>query len=162
MEFFIAVAAFLLIVAMTVFLSKKKPSPKKATAYKPKKLMNASEANTFKTITKYINSNKKTQNKYHVFSQVSMGEFIRSTDKSLFFKINAKRVDFLITDKNYHPFLVLEVNGSGHYIGKDTKERDRVKKKAVEDAGIYFRAIEIKKPAQAEAATNRVLKAINW
>jgi hypothetical protein len=73
--------------------------------------------------------------------QVCYGEFLSSGSKAAFFKINAKRADFLIVDQDFVPLIVVEYQGKGHYGSSssarlDAIKRDRVKRKALASAGI--------------------------
>lgn len=78
-----------------------------------------------------------------VFSQVSLGEFLRSSDMKMFYKINSKRTDFLIVDKQMMPVLSIEYQGSGHYgRTRESAEKARVsdftKEKACLSAGMKW------------------------
>ena len=94
---------------------------------------------------------------FYVFPQVSLGEIIR-TDAPLGLgwqaehahrAINSKRYDLLIADLYGNPVAVLEYQGAGHDIGSTAERRDRIKRIALERAGVRF--VEIKDGAtQAE------------
>ena len=70
-----------------------------------------------------------------VFAQVPYGEMMRTRDEAAFRSVNAKRADFLITDKGGHPLAAVEYQGEGHWEG-DARARDRVKRAALQGAGI--------------------------
>lgn len=97
-------------------------------------VMNASESQLYNFLLHMIR-------KYHyplrVFPQVSLGEILRSDNKSAFFAINSKRVDFVIADKNNMPVAVVEYQGSGHW-QNNARKRDAIKKLACEKAGIKY------------------------
>lgn len=77
---------------------------------------------------------KKNISWYIVF-EVAMGAFIKTDSHSsqleqdqAFRAYNSKRVDFLIVDYHGFPKLVIEYNGSGHYLSDDAEDRMKVKK----------------------------------
>lgn len=78
---------------------------------------------------------------YYVMAQVSYGEFLATDSRSLFFRFNCKRADFLIMDHIGQPIAVVEYQGSGHY-GFSLVSRfkamkaDRVKRNILKRAGI--------------------------
>ena len=95
-----------------------------------------------------------------LMAQVSMGEYLKSEDRSLFFKINQKRVDFLVVNGGFDPVCVIEYQGSGHY-GFDAaarahaEEKDELKRRTFAAAGIPM--VEI--PAETtEAQIRKLLK----
>lgn len=85
---------------------------------------------------------------FYVFPQVSLGQIIRTTAPmpwqadQAYRAINSKRCDLLIADRYGNPVAVLEYQGSGHNIGGTAERRDRVKRIALEKAGVRF--VEIK------------------
>lgn len=74
---------------------------------------------------------------WRVFAQVSLGEVLLCEDRDGFNAINAKRVDFLLTDESFAPIAAIEYQGSGHHLGK-AAARDAIKKEALRKAGIDF------------------------
>jgi hypothetical protein len=85
---------------------------------------------------------------FYVFPQVSLGQVIR-TRASVEWQadqahraINSKRCDLLIADRYGNPVAVLEYQGGGHNIGGTAERRDRVKRIALERAGVRY--VEIK------------------
>lgn len=86
---------------------------------------------------------EKGLNGWHVFPQVSLGEFI-GTDSRWEFRanrahqsINSKRCDVLIANHQGLPVVVIEHQGSGHYRG-NAEGRDAVKRIAAGRAAIGF------------------------
>lgn len=80
---------------------------------------------------------------FRVMAQTNLGEFLRpdpSAPPTLKSEAqgatNSKRVDFLIIDRSGYPVLAVEVQGSGHHIGKTAFMRDAVKREALRKAGI--------------------------
>lgn len=74
---------------------------------------------------------------HFLFIQVSMGEVIKPYKKFGGYVTNNKRFDFLVTDRQFNPALVVEYNGTGHF-QNNWKERDQVKEIACEKAGLPF------------------------
>lgn len=94
---------------------------------------------------------------YRIFAEVAMGSFLKTpyldygwqpkekwkekaNNERAFRSINSKRVDFLIIDAIGMPRLVIEYQGSGHYQG-NAEERDIVKQRALENAGVPMLAV---------------------
>ncbi|QHE59611.1 DUF2726 domain-containing protein (plasmid) [Serratia marcescens] len=99
-----------------------------------KPVMNASESNLYEFLLHVVN-------KYHypvrIYPQVSLGEILKTDNKSAFFAINSKRVDFVIADRDNIPCAVVEYQGAGHW-QNNAKKRDAIKKLACEKAGIKY------------------------
>jgi Protein of unknown function (DUF2726) len=81
---------------------------------------------------------------FYVFPQVALGQIIRTTAPldwqadHAHRAINSKRCDLLIADRHGNPVAVLEYQGSGHNIGGTVERRDRIKRIALERAGVQF------------------------
>lgn len=95
-------------------------------------VMNASENTLYNFLLHMV---KKYDYPVRVFPQVSLGEILKTENKSAFFAINSKRVDFVIADKDNMPVAVVEYQGSGHW-KNNARKRDAIKKLACEKAGI--------------------------
>lgn len=67
--------------------------------------------------------------------QASLASFVRRTDHARFQNELYRIVDFLITDKNYKPLLIIEINDVSHNT-PDRRERDEKVKNICEEAGI--------------------------
>lgn len=103
--------------------------------------MNRSEYKLFRKLENYLE--KLPQGKrVRLFSQVAMGEFIKSESDEAFRLINAKRVDFVIVDGSGEAIIVIEYQGMGHY-QENAVERDAIKREACRKSGIEF--LEFKK-----------------
>ncbi len=98
------------------------------------KLMNKEEYGLFIRLEPLLKTNRPG---HRLFTQVSMGELIGSPNKSAYFCINNKRVDFVIISPYGDPLVVIEYQGGGHYQG-NAVQRDAVKKEACRKAGIAF------------------------
>jgi hypothetical protein len=97
-------------------------------------LLNRPEAQVFKALdTAVIARNPGWQ----VMAQISLGEFLASTDKDAYFAVNSKRVDFALMDPDCRVRHALEYQGTGHHQGS-AAARDAVKKEALRKAGIGY------------------------
>jgi len=102
-------------------------------------LLNKGEAAVFRALdTAVIARNPKWQ----VMAQVSLGEFLSSTNADAFAAINSKRVDFALMDDQARVRHALEYQGSGHHLpGGAAAARDAVKKEALRKAGIGYHEV---------------------
>lgn len=81
------------------------------------------------------------KNHFIVHAQVSLGEVL-SAEGSAHRAINSKRVDFLLTDKQFSPVAAIEYHGGGHYQG-NAELRDSVKRTTLQKAGIKYIPIQV-------------------
>lgn len=100
-----------------------------------KPLLNKSEIRLFKIMQ------QATPNGFHLFTQVSYGEFLRCTNNRKFWTVNAKRADFVICDSEFNVVAVVEYQGRGHHGSsskskKNAKHRDSIKRSALTEANI--------------------------
>ncbi len=72
---------------------------------------------------------------YCVFPQINLASFIDRTDDARFHNELFRNVDFLITDAEYAPKFIIEINDQTH-LNNDRKERDEKVQKICEEAGI--------------------------
>lgn len=72
---------------------------------------------------------------YCVFPQINLASFIDRTDDARFHNELFRNVDFLITDSEYQPKFVIEINDQTH-LNVDRKERDEKVRKICEEAGV--------------------------
>lgn len=70
-----------------------------------------------------------------VFPQINLASFIDRTDDARYHNELFRNVDFLVTDPNYTPLFIIEINDQTH-LNKDRKERDEKVRKICEEAGI--------------------------
>ena len=106
--------------------------------FKSRALLNRSEAKVFETLDKAVIARNTG---WQVMAQVSLGEFLSSSDKDAFFAVNSKRVDFALMDENCRVVHALEYQGSGHHVGPSAAARDAVKKEALRKAGIGYHEV---------------------
>ncbi len=74
-------------------------------------------------------------NGYFVFPQVNLAAFIDRTDDSRYHNELFRNVDFLITDAEYTPKFIIEINDRTH-LTNERKERDKKIQNICEEAGI--------------------------
>lgn len=74
-------------------------------------------------------------NGYFVFPQVNLAAFIQRTDDARFHNELFRNVDFLVTDPQYKPIFIIEINDQTH-LNSNRKERDEKVGKICEEAGI--------------------------
>ncbi|WP_420548896.1 DUF2726 domain-containing protein [Curvivirga sp.] len=104
-------------------------------------LMNKSEMRLYKELRNWQRVSGKTN--LNLFSQVSMGEILSTDKEETRRSFNAKRLDFLFVDQDAMPCVAIEYQGQGHF-GEDdiqkkqVKKRDKVKRLALEKAGIIL------------------------
>lgn len=72
---------------------------------------------------------------YYVFPQINLAAFIERTDNAKFHNELFRNVDFLITDAEYSPKFIIEINDQTH-LNNDRKERDKKVQQICEEAGI--------------------------
>lgn len=72
---------------------------------------------------------------YCVFPQINLASFIDKTDDSRFHNELFRNVDFLITNKDFKPQFIIEINDQTH-LTNERKERDEKVQKICEEAGI--------------------------
>lgn len=72
---------------------------------------------------------------YHVFPQINLATFIDRTDNPRYRNELFRNVDFLITDREYAPKLVIEINDQSH-LTHDRQARDEKVGNICEEAGI--------------------------
>lgn len=92
-------------------------------------LMSKTEQDYYKAIRTSLPEN------YQVFPQVNLASFILKNDDSRYHNELFRNVDFLITDAEYRPKFIVEINDQTH-LNFDRKERDEKVKRICEEAGI--------------------------
>lgn len=98
--------------------------------YEPKEsLISKSEQSYFEAIKASLPEN------YYVFPQINLAAFIYKSGDSQYRNELFRNVDFLITDSNFSPKIVIEINDPSH-LSNDRRKRDEKVKKILEEAGI--------------------------
>lgn len=72
---------------------------------------------------------------YCVFPQINLASFIDRTDDARFHNELFRNVDFLVTDAEYSPKFIVEINDQTH-LNNERRERDEKVQKICEEAGI--------------------------
>ena len=72
---------------------------------------------------------------YCVFPQINLASFINRTDDARFHNELFRNVDFLVTDAEYKPRFIVEINDQTH-LNNERRERDEKVQKICEEAGI--------------------------
>lgn len=107
--------------------------------FKPRPLLNRPEAAVFKALDAAVIARNPA---WQVMAQVSLGEFLSSPDRSAFFSVNSKRVDFALMDSDCCVRHAIEYQGTGHHHeGGAAAARDAVKKEALRKAGIGYHEV---------------------
>jgi hypothetical protein len=72
---------------------------------------------------------------HYVFPQINLASFIDRTDDARFHNELFRNVDFLVTDSEYKPKFIIEINDQTH-LNNERRERDEKVQKICEEAGI--------------------------
>lgn len=94
-----------------------------------KTLISKSEQSFFKEIKSSVPEG------YCVFPQINLASFIDRTDDARFHNELFRNVDFLVTDAEYKPKFIVEINDQTH-LNSERKERDIKVSKICEEAGV--------------------------
>lgn len=94
-----------------------------------KTLISKTEQEYYKAIRASLPEN------YWAFPQVNLASFILRNDDTRYHNELFRNVDFLITDAEYRPKFIVEINDQTH-LNVDRKERDEKVRKICEEAGI--------------------------
>ena len=105
--------------------------------FTPRALLNRPEAQVFKALDAAVIARNPG---WQVMAQVSLGEFLASSDTDAYFAVNSKRVDFALMDPDCRVRHALEYQGAGHHQG-NAAARDAVKKEALRKAGIGYHEV---------------------
>lgn len=108
-----------------------------ASDFKPRALLNKGEARVFAELDKLVIARNPG---WQVMAQVSVGEFVGSSDPAAYACINSKRVDLLLVDAQCQARHALDYQGTGHHQGT-AAARDAVKKEALRKAGIGYHEV---------------------
>jgi hypothetical protein len=129
------------------------------------KLMNKGEFRVFLAVEALL---ARHNNGHRVMAQVNLGEIVEPDPaapdvqrREAFASINSKRVDMLVIDRFGDAVAAIEIQGSGHHLGKTAFMRDAVKREALRRAGVAFLEVDPTKPvdrlqaALSDALTHR-------
>lgn len=121
--------------------------------YRSRSLMNRDEYRIYQTAERAV---RKIGAGHLVFAQVSLGEILASEDTGAFRAINSKRVDILVIDRFGQPRVVVGYQGSGHYLSGDAELSDRIKRLALENAGIHY--LDVHPPLDGKALSSQLIE----
>lgn len=109
------------------------PCPKRVQVeflYEPKKrLITKNEQGFFDALREIVPQG------YHVFPQINLAAFLEKVDNSAYHNELFRNVDFLITDGEFAPKIVVEINDNTHHEWK-RRQRDEKVSAICADAGI--------------------------
>ncbi|MEA5163492.1 DUF2726 domain-containing protein [Cereibacter johrii] len=122
------------------------------TSYTARPVLNGTEQRLFRSLSRAISSLPEPRPR--LLCQVSYGEFLAARSQKAFWRINAKRADFLLVDADFRPLLVIEYQGRGHYgrtrrDRRDAIGRDATKRRACASAGIPWMELPADYSAQS-------------
>ena len=92
---------------------------------------------------------------YCVFPQINLASFISRTDGARFHNELFRNVDFLITDAEFRPKFIIEINDQTH-MTSERKERDEKVRSICEEAGIPIVSLWTSYGVNAEYIKKRI------
>lgn len=132
-----------------------------STTNKDKYLYNARKTLISKSEQGFYNAIKTSVPEgYCVFPQINLASFIDRTDDARFHNELFRNVDFLITDAEYQPKFVIEINDQTH-LNADRKERDEKVRKICEEAGIPILRLWTSYGVNSEYIKGRINEILN-
>ena len=122
------------------------------SAFEPRPLLNGSEKALFHLVRR--SRREVRADGVTVVPQVCYGEFLRCRDRGRFMRVQARRCDMAVIDRQFRVLAVIEYQGAGHYgrrwrDARRARKSDRLKRAALRSAGIPL--IEV--AAKYQAAT---------
>jgi hypothetical protein len=159
MWFFIIIIIVSVVVIAVIF-GKEGGAKKKLPYAKKDYFLTKAEVDFFRILE------KATENKYHIFPQVSLSDllFVKAKKDEYYKyrnKIDRKSVDFVLAEKEkLKPLLAIELDDSSHNYGK-RKERDTFVEKVFEDAGIILLRINYKRNYNIQEISEIINNIIN-
>lgn len=97
---------------------------------------------------------------YCVFPQINLASFIDRTDDARFHNELFRNVDFLVTDAEYTPKFIIEINDQTH-LTNERKERDEKVQKICEEAGVPILKLWTSYGVNYEYIKNRIDETLN-
>lgn len=119
-----------------------------------KTLISKSEQNYYHAIKEAVPEG------YCVFPQINLASFIDRTDDARFHNELFRNVDFLITDADYKPKIVIEINDQTH-LNAERRERDKKVQNICEEAGIPILKLWTSYGVNTEYIRNRISDTLN-
>lgn len=154
----VLVAVVILVIGFVVVVSKQgggKSAAKAEYKYTAKSLLNQSEIRVLAALDTTVPAIFGPDAR--IFTQVSYGEFLKGDSRGAFQRVNARRADFVVADKQGNVLRVIEYQGSGHYGNSNAarekaKHGDNVKRSSLASAGLKLVEIPAKFTQQSVAA----------
>lgn len=115
--------------------------------FQKKRICNGNEQTAYAAALAVV---RRRQRQERVLPQVSLGEIITHRNERVYAAVNSKRVDLLVTDAQFNPLVVIEIDGSGHYLANTSHINDAAKSLALRSAGIPLLRIAASDDNQAE------------
>lgn len=127
-------------------------------AFEPRPLLNRSEMALFHLVRRTLREIR--ADGLTVVPQVCYGEFLRCRDRGRFMRVQARRCDMAVIDRQFRVLAVIEYQGAGHYgrrwrDARRARRGDRLKRAALRSAGIPL--IEVPAKYQAETVKSAVV-----
>ena len=97
---------------------------------------------------------------YCVFPQINLASFIDRTDDARFHNELFRNVDFLVTDSEYTPIFIIEINDQTH-LNNDRRERDEKVQRICEEAGIPILKLWTSYGVNSEYIKGRINEILN-
>lgn len=97
---------------------------------------------------------------YCVFPQINLASFIDKTDDSRYRNELFRNVDFLITNAEYTPQFIIEINDQTH-LTRERKDRDEKIQKICEEAGIPILKLWTSYGVNSEYISKRINETLN-
>lgn len=83
---------------------------------------------------------------YHIFPKMRIADIIETKSGRGYYHMRnsvlPKHIDFLICDSYFEPVVAIEVNG-GYHDSPRQQQKDSIKKRIFEDAGLAFETVEV-------------------
>lgn len=96
---------------------------RRGEGYRKKRVLNATERRVFAALVSVCQ-----ENGWRVLPQVSMGQIVASDDEKEWMAVRGLVPDFCVTDKDFVPLAIVEVNGEGHDPKNDRRKKILCKK----------------------------------
>ena len=97
---------------------------------------------------------------YYVFPQINLASFIDKIGDFRFRNELFRNIDFLVTDEEFHPKIVIEINDQSH-LTSERRNRDEKVKNICEEAGIPILNLWTSYGVNSEYIKNRVIEILN-
>lgn len=133
--------AFVLAAVFIILLLNKSDDSRKESIYKKRSsVMNRSESAFFFELQKQL------PHGYYIFPKMRIADILETVSGKGYYHMRngilPKHIDFLICDSYFKPIVAIEVNG-GYHNNPNQQEKDHIKKKILENAGLSFETVNV-------------------